>query len=257
METRATRRSSKTSRANKNRHLYDNLENLSTNEQVIDFNTKTQIDLSMLESTPPRTRGNHQGQKVKIDESSVNTEIPKDKVYDINKVLEEARKAKPEEEKNKFQSEDYSLLDDLNKKYLERREKLSEELEKEGIEEVISSITNTDLSKEFKSLMADDDSDLVEMQDLISTEPKTGLEEAEITLEDTLDGVDTEDISNSGRLINSFYTRSTDLFEDDFDFKGIDNKPSKSKLKVALIVGIVVLILAIATIFILGKFGVI
>ncbi len=251
MENRSSRRNSRSSRAARNSHLYDNLESLATNEQVIDFNTQTKIDLHMLEK-PPITRR----EKQEDEEENLIEEV-QNKIYDINKVLEEARKSKPEEDKSKFRSEEYSLLADLNKKYMDNRAKQAEELEREGIEEVISSITNSDLKQEFKEMLEYDTNEKELMGDLIATNAdlNSQLEDGRFM---TDEGIDTEDINDSGYLVNSFYTRSMDLSEEDFEFKDLVDKEKNSNLKIIiLVVAIVLVILLMAGIFFLNKLGII
>ncbi len=251
METRTTRRTTKNSRASKNSHLYDNLERLATNEHVIDLNTQTKIDLNMLDK-PPMLRKEFRAEE-KFSEEVIELQ---NKIYDINKVLEEARKSKPEDDKDRFRAQEYSLIADLNRKYIEQRERQTEELEREGIEEVIKSITNSDLKEEFRELLEYDTNEKELMGDLIATNAdlNSQLEDGKFM---TDEGINTEDMSDSGHLVNSFYTRSMDLSEDDFEFKDLVEKEKSNMKIIILVVAITLLILTMIGIFVLSKIGVI
>lgn len=254
METRKSRSSSRKTRASRNSYLYDSIENLSANEKVIDFNTQTKIDLSILDG-PPKANAETRG--LNDDLAKQTTEVVKeenkDKIYDINKVLEEARKSKPDDEKNKYKSEEYSLLDDLNKKYISQREKQNEELEKAGIEEVINNITNVDLRENFAEILSYDTNEKELMGDLIATDAALNSQLADGKfLNEKI--ADTEDINESGHIVNSFYTRSMDLSEDDFELKDVLDQEMKSNKKIIiLIVAIIILILIMISLFILTK----
>lgn len=257
METRKSRSSSRKTRTSRNSYLYDSVENLSANEKVIDFNTQTKIDLSILDG-PPKTRV--EARSLSDGSSSFSAEADKeevkDKIYDINKVLEEARKAKPEDEKNKYKADEYSLLDDLNKKYISQREKQNKELEQAGIEEVINSITSVDLKENFAEILSYDTNEKELMGDLIATDAALNSQLEDGILKERI--ADTEDFNDSGHIVNSFYTRSMDLSEDDFELKDVLDQEMKTNRKIiVLVVAIVIVILIMISLFILTKLNII
>ena len=90
------------SRLAKNRNLYDDLNNKIGFEELVDFNTQTRIELTGLNNVK-KSRESYQQLKdyqkfIKIDEQKKNiiVEEEKEKVFDINSILEEARKNRTE-----------------------------------------------------------------------------------------------------------------------------------------------------------------
>lgn len=202
-------------RSARNRHLYDDLNKAISNEKIIDFNTQAKIDLELLEAAPKMTRTRNIEKKEKEEE----------KIYDINTVLEKARQNRPEEEgRKKYQAEDYNILADLNKKYMSSKEEEKEEDDNdlELMKDLLE--TNRDIHKEFE-------------KNLLETKDKTLI-----------------NVSDTGSLVNSFYTRSMDLSEDDFEIKELMASERKTKRKVVVLAaGIIILLLIIITLFILNK----
>ena len=280
METRSSRyldekvvAKPKMSRANKNKYLYDDVNKKIGYEEVDSFSGYNGIVLDS--KTPIKTREEYQ--KVKdysfiYDDVNVVKEEVKDeeeeKVYDINSVLEEAKKNRviPEEleKKRKLQNAEYSILADLNKKYISKKEKIEEELEREGIRELIDTITSKTLAKDIDAALEDDDKDL--LSDLMATGTLSGMDdfnlEEEIAKEILAETKENEDLDEvkeeDGKLINSFYTKSMDLSEQDFEFKEEIVKENKEKRKILiLIVLIILVILGIISVYILKKINII
>ena len=251
----------RSSRSNKNKYLYDEIDSqigYGKMESLTNTN-KTQ------EVLPVKKRSDKKQNTEQEDNASLEP-----KVYDINSVLEEAKKRRniPEEveKKRNLQNAEYSILDDLNKKYISKKEKLDEELEEQGIRELIDTITSRNLPKDLlEKAKEDDDKDL--MSDLMATNTLSVGEdinlEEEIAKEilakkeeqdDTVDEIKTED----GRLVNSFYTRSMDLTEHDFDIgeDGYEEHKNKTKM-IVLIVLILIVVLATVGLIVLRKMGII
>ena len=82
-------------------------------------------------------------------------------------------------------------------------------------------------------------------KEILSQSGKLDLEEDEVVEED-------------GKLVNSFYTKSMDLSEQDFEIKEEIAEENKEKRKILILVVLIVLVLiAIASIFILKKINII
>ena len=251
----------KSSRSNKNKYLYDEIDSqigYGKMESITSENKPQEV-------LPIKKRSD---QTINIDQEDNSSLEPK--VYDINSVLEEAKKNRniPEEveKKRKLQNAEYSILDDLNKKYISKKEKLDEELEEQGIRELIDTITSRNLPQDLlEKVKEEDDKDL--MSDLMATSNLSSGEdinlEEEIAKEilakkeeqdDTVDEIKTED----GRLVNSFYTRSMDLTEHDFDIGEEEYIEHKNKTKmIILIVLILIVISATISLIVLRKMGII
>lgn len=276
METRSSRYVDETvtakpkmSRANKNKYLYDEVNNKIGYEEIDSFSHYNGFELDS--TTPIKTREEYQKTKdysfIYDDEKTIKKEereIEEERVYDINSVLEEARKnrvvSEDMEKKRKLQNAEYSILADLNKKYVSKKERLGEDLEKEGIQELIDTITSKTLAKDLEEL--DDGKDL--MSDLMATSTLTELDPSELEEEiakEILNETDEESdevIEEDGKLVNSFYTKSMDLSEQDFEFKEEIIEENREKRKILILVVLIILVLiAIGSIFILKKINII
>ena len=276
METRSSRYVDETvtakpkmSRANKNKYLYDEVNNKIGYEEIDSFSHYNGFELDS--TTPIKTREEYQKTKdysfiyddVKEDKKQ-EKEVEEERVYDINSVLEEARKnrvvSEDMEKKRKLQNAEYSILADLNKKYVSKKERLGEDLEKEGIQELIDTITSKTLAKDLEEV--DDEKDL--MSDLMATSTLTELNPSELEEEiakeilNEIDESEDEVVEDDGKLINSFYTKSMDLSEQDFEFKEEIIEENKEKRKILILVVLIILVLiAIGSIFILKKINII
>ena len=276
METRSSRYVDETvtakpkmSRANKNKYLYDEVNNKIGYEEIDSFSHYNGFELDS--TTPIKTREEYQKTKdysfIYDDEKTIEKEereIEEERVYDINSVLEEARKnrivSEDMEKKRKLQNAEYSILADLNKKYVSKKERLGEDLEKEGIQELIDTITSKTLAKDLEEL--DDGKDL--MSDLMATSTLTELDPSELEEEiakeilNETDEDSDEVVEEDGKLVNSFYTKSMDLSEQDFEFKEEIIEENREKRKILILVVLIVLVLiAIGSIFILKKINII
>lgn len=271
------------SRLAKNKNLYDELNNKIAFEEIPDFNTQTRIELTSLNQAK-KSRESYQ--QLKDYQSLINQEhdeVPdtkeeeKVKVFDINVILEEARKNRDEnddlEKRRKLKSEEYNILSDLSKKYLTKDtnsdapQKPKEEKDKyEGLEELINTITSKTLVGEIKSLEEkenDKDKDL--LSDLVATSVELQVNvpsSYENSTENTLIDGDNDDGNTNTEeektIDDSFYTRSMDLSKDDFDLSDDTGEGSSAK-RILLIITIIVILLAIILIvvyFILKNMGI-
>ena len=261
----------KLSRANKNKYLYDEVNKNIGYEEIENFSNYEDLELDS--SSSIKTREEYQQSRVYKDFDINNTNenvqaFEEEKKYDINSVLEEAKKNRviPDdiEKKRKLQNAEYNILADLNKKYMSKKEKIEEELEKEGIRELIDTITSKSLVKDLEDALDEEDDDGDLMSDLMATNTLTAVQgislEEEIAKEILANEKEEDDeIANDhGNLVNSFYTKSMDLSEHDFEFKEEIEEENKEKRKILiLVVLIVIVIFAIISLVILRKFGII
>jgi len=252
----------KLTRSNKNKYLYDEVNKNIGYEEIDNFSGYENFEFEGINSK--RTKSEYDDDNKDFE----NSNLIEEKVYDINSVLEEAKKNRvisdEIEKKRKLQNVEYNILSDLNKKYINRKEKIEEDLEKEGIRELIDTITSRTLAKDIEELQEDDGKDL--MSDLMATSTLTSinninLEEEiakEILVEKNDNHEDDEIVEEDGKLVNSFYTKSMDLTEQDFDFKEEIVEETKQKRKILILVVLIILVLiAIVGIFILKKINII
>lgn len=263
------------SRLSKNRHLYDDLNNKIGFEELVDFNTQTRIELTSLNETK-KSRESYQQLKDyqglinnNKEEEEPKIEKEEERVFDINSILEEARKNRNEidelEKKRKLKNEEYNVLSDLNKKYLSKNK--SEKDEYEGLEELINTITSKTLVQDIKKEEEkEEEGDL--LSDLVATNVELQVKTPEeyensevatlVTTDDDSD--DNEDLENttSKEIDDSFYTRSMELSKQDFDFDEIGDRKSSIKRGILIFVVIIVLlaIIAVVAYFVLPHFGI-
>ena len=258
----------RSSRANKNKYLYDDANRKVGYEGTVDLTNLGKISLKDDYEPLSETRKT----RVEKNQDSIINEETEEKVYDINSVLEEAKKNRSATEeadkRRKLQDMEYNILNDLNQKYLSKKEKMDEDLEKEGIRELIDTITSNTILEDLKEEQADDGKDL--MSDLMATNAMTALSNEElqeeiakeILVEEDKDSSEELDlnktISDSGKIVNSFYTRSMDLSEQDFELRDEIKEENKAKRRIIILVILIILIIiAIVSFFVLKKINVI
>ena len=156
------------SRENKNRELYNNA---GTNTRYTNLTDVTNINAIDITNTSKEYKTREDYQKMKKYNSDLPTpKVKKDledfnslynkremRVYDINNVLEEARKNREEdaaEEKRKLKNNSYNILANMNKEELEKyRQEKRERLTKEEDElrELIDTIASKTLAGEIEA----------------------------------------------------------------------------------------------------------
>lgn len=241
------------SRLLKNKSTYDDLNNKIGFEELINFDTQTRIELT---SVKEGRASREKYQQVKDYQDLINPptkeidaspEVPEEeKVFDINSILEEARKNRDDkdelENKRKLKNEEYSVLNDLNKKYIQKKEENQGAEEIDELKELIDTITSKPIKEE-----ADDSKDL--LSDLIAT--NTEIEPEDLAPTETM-------TTTANRTIDkSFYTRSMDLSEEDFDMG--EEKKSSGFGRAILILFVILVLLAIIGVvayFILKSMGI-
>lgn len=261
------------SRLAKNKHLYDDLNNKIGFEELTNFDTQTRIDLTSLNGVK-RNRESYQQLKDyhnlmsnNFENDKPEIEIEEEKVFDINSILEEARKNRTEidemEKKRKLKDEEYNVLGVLNKKYLskeiEEKDKNKDKDEYEGLEELINTITSKTLVNDIKIEESKDDDLLAELVatsvdlqvNIPETYENTDIREIAVKIEEENNEQDEEEIDNS------FYTKSMDLSEHDFDFDELTEKKSSIKkgILITLVTIILLIIIGVVIFFVLQNAG--
>ena len=237
----------KKSRTSKNKYLYDEINNKIGYDEIVNLDTQTKIDLSELTGSSVN-REEYQKTKdykqfyQKSEEPKEELKTPKEeKIYDINSILEEARKNREKydelERKRKLKENDYVTLADINKKDEYKRENLN--IDEKELTDLINTITSHNLLNEIKEAekketKEDKNEDL--FSDLMATDVNVNLE-----------GIAEEYTKEEEKIDDSFYTKSMDLSDQDFEFSEELEQEKKNKIKV-LIIGLVVLIIIIITI---------
>lgn len=247
------------SRSDKNQELY---QNIGKNEKYTNFTDVTNanaIDLSRTNKNY-RTREGYQqmkGYETVITTPKVKKELEEfnylyqdheNKIYDINNVLEEARKNRIEkdalEEKRKLKNTSYNILASLNPSELEKYRKEKKERvirpDEDELRELIDTITSKTLAGEIdkatsvdllSDLMATNVIDKVEkpIKDDITEEDKKEEEKDNLSLSKEI--LDQEQLEQMKKLKDQettsesqlegadsdFYTRSMDLSDKDFE----------------------------------------
>ena len=260
------------SRTEKNQSLYNDLGKLEKYTTLTDVSKIEAVELNSAKKNYRTREGYHQIKdydlnikkppvRRELDEFNYVYNTNEHKTYDINKVLEEAKELREKdnlEKKRKLHNEKYNILESSE----EELEKFKEETklrhkpienEKE-LEDLINTITSKELREEIDKREAlENDNTNSLLSDLMATNVNeevlkpiaTKIENSKVEddtrkLEKIKDK--TRDLSNE--IDKSFYTKSLDLSEEDFEFEGEEIKTSKfiTFLKllfsIALIVGV-------------------
>lgn len=222
------------SRVNKNRLLYDEINNKIGVEEIPVYETNEEINLSALDLDNLK-RGEYQ--KVKdykelLDDSSEKKEEEKPKEekkkknYDINKVLEEAKKNREQDElegKRSIKGEDYNILNNLNKKYLYQKGFTEEDTQE--LKELIDTITSKTMVDDIK-----DEEEKELLSELLATTIDIKLEK-ELSKEQIDEFVE-EQINNEYTDTNSFYSKSLELTAGDLLSEEDEKKEETTEEKV-------------------------
>lgn len=206
------------------------------------------------------------------------------KVYDINSVIKNAKENRKEidemEAKRKLKNTNYNILASLNKEELEKyinEKKERTKVDKDNLRGLIDTITSKTLAGEISKeagvdllndLMATSAMDKVSPADDISSDVKLEEEKQENKKEVVDEKISKADLvevnkkkedykSNTNSDImrdidKSFYTKSMDLSDKDFDLGDIDEKKVPVIVKVLLIL-ILLSLIAVGVFFIIKK----
>lgn len=227
----------KQSRSKKNEHLYSELY---TNKVYTEFAdvANNMIDLDNISSNNKvNRREDFQKKKIlnqdednylkpnHLEKSIDNSSTLETKNYNINEILENARKNRTTDEeieqKHHFKTVEYSIISDLTndklKEVQEKSQKLSKS-EEENLEELINTITSNSLRKKIDDELLSDLLPTQEMETLVSDKLLSDLEKYDDVANDSDKNENEDDNSDNEMAIDkSFYTRSMDLSEEDFD----------------------------------------
>ena len=245
-------RSTVRSRTEKNQDLYNDLGRLEKYTTLTDVSKIEAVELNAAKKNYRTREGYHS-----LKDYDIDIEKPKErkeldefnflyndehKTYDINKVLEEAKELRERdslEKKRKLHNEKYNILESSE----EDLEKFKEETKlrhkpienEEELEELIHTITSKELREEIDKAESNDNNSL--LSDLMATNVNeevlkpiaTKIEDSKVE-EDTkkLDKVKEKTMSLKDEIDKSFYTKSLDLSEEDFESDDEEEiKPSK------------------------------
>lgn len=271
------------SRSNRNKELYQNIGSNTRYTNLTDVTNANAIDLDNAKKNANTREGYHQ-----MKEFGRNVEVPKvkkelddfnylyqtreNRIYDINRVLEEARKNRTnddeKEEKRKLKNNSYNIITSLNPEELEkyRQEKLNKVYrpEDEEIRELIHTITSKTLAGEIdqaatvdllSDLMATNVLDKVPRQEELKDDKtkedtkelsKEVLNEEQLAevkkLKEEIKEPNLEEASDKLKDADTdFYTRSMDLSDKDFE---MDDEFKEKSLPVAVKVILIIVVLA-------------
>lgn len=240
------------SRTEKNKDLYNDLGKLEKYTTITDVSKIEAVELNAAKKNYRTREGYHQIKdydlnmekplvRKELDEFNYIYNTDEHKTYDINRVLEEAKELREKdslEKKRKLHNEKYNILESSE----EDLEKFKEETKlrhkpienEEELEELINTITSRELREEIDK--AEDNTSSL-LSDLMATnvneevlKPIATKIEDDSKKEDTnkLDKVKEKTMSLSDEIDKSFYTKSLDLSEEDFETDEEEEiKPSK------------------------------
>ncbi len=250
MERYDDSRSRVISRTEKNRDLYNDLGKLEKYTTLTDVSKIEAVELNAAKKNYRTREGYH-----RLKDYDLNMEKPivrkeleefnylynndKHKTYDINRVLEEAKELREKdslEKKRKLHNEKYNILEsseeDLEKfkKETQLRHKPIEN--EEELEELINTITSKELREEIDK--ASDNTNSL-LSDLMATNVNEEvLKPIATKIEDTKETDSTKKLNKikdkelTEQIDKSFYTKSLDLSEEDFESDD-DEKAQPSK----------------------------
>lgn len=245
------------SRLQKNNNLYEELYTNKVYTEFTDIDDTNIIDLSKVSSTSTNNRRENYKQSKflnndetvgKIFDSEEKLDEEENKSYNINDILDNARKNRSDDEierKRRLKTVEYNILSDLNqeklKEYRESKEKLLKN-DKENLEELIHTITSNSLRKKIDDqllgdLMPSDESETVISEELLQEiDNRTNNGDYDYEQEDTMEqtGID-----------KSFYTKSMDLSEEDFDQESDESFIEEKELSTSKKIIIAIFILAV------------
>ena len=267
-------------RSEKNKDLYQNTNKYTNITDVANSNVY-EINNSNNNIESKTTRENYQ----KLRKYQMIDEVPKvkkeledfkylyqrneDKIYDINSVLEAARKNKKDkdelEEKRKLKHTSYNVFSGVNLeellKYREEKKKRVETEEEKGIRELVDTIASKTLAGEIdkktsvdllSDLMATNMLDKVSASDELENDEEKTEEIEDTQTDDKINLDEIKDLEEKSledtqdkKIDKEFYTRSMDLSEEDFE---MDNEFAETKVPLGLKIFIFIIILAVVAV---------
>ena len=298
----------KLSRRELNQDLYNSLNDTNSFTTYADINKSNQY---VLDATSKSYRTREGYQKLKeygdlVPKPKVKKELDdftnlyketENKIYDINSVIEEAkrnRKNFEEEEKRKLKNNSYNILTDLSQEKLEEFKKNRKKVvraNEDEIKDIINTITMKAINGEIdqatsvnllSDLMATQQMDMVEGISLEQTKGEVVVEVKEKEDDDSFEKTKNDVLSqeeiklveekkiiddlkdkeyqekNQSKNIfrdmdQSFYTRSMDLSDKDFDMGNDEEEEKKKHTGLKVFVTIIILLIMAAVAYYLYK----
>lgn len=269
------------SRANRNQELYQNIGSNTRVANLTDVTNANAIDLDNASRITNTREGYHQMKefrkditvpkvKKELDDFNYLYQTRENRIYDVNRVLEEARKNRrtaddEKEEKRRLKNSNYNIITSLNPEELEkyRQEKLNRvyranddtNSNDDDIKELINTIASKTLAGEIdqatgvnllSDLMATSILDKVERQKE-DTSVNLGLSREVLNKEqiEQVNKLDQEIVeekdSNLKEADSDFYTRSMDLSDKDFE---MDDEFKEKSLPLPLKIFLILLVFA-------------
>lgn len=269
------------SRANKNQELYQNIGSNTRVANLTDVTNANAIDLDNASRITNTREGYHQMKefrkditvpkvKKELDDFNYLYQTRENRIYDVNRVLEEARKNRrtaddEKEEKRRLKNSNYNIITSLNPEELEkyRQEKINRvyranddaNSNDDDIKELINTIASKTLAGEIdqatgvnllSDLMATSILDKVERQKE-DTSVNLGLSREILNKEqiEQVNKLDQEIVEEKERNLkeadSDFYTRSMDLSDKDFE---MDEEFKEKSLPLPLKIILILLVLA-------------
>lgn len=259
------------SRSKKNEQLYEQLYTNKVYTEFTDISSNNVIDLSNVSNeTKYNRREEFQKNRMFNQDSSLasfkkysnlgdnneNISNLDKKSYDINEILENAKKNRTEDEemrkKRYLKTVEYSIISDLTNDRLKESKDGSQKLskdEEENLEELIHTITSNSLRKKIddellSDLLPTEESETIISKQLLDDLEQTNSSDGELINTEREENNEDEDAG----IDRSFYTKSMDLSEEDFEMEE-DNSfidPPKMGLAKKILIGVfVVLIIGI------------
>ncbi len=269
--------STSSTRSSKNERLYSSLENNAQYTTITDVRNSNAIELTTAKKNYRTREGYHQIKEYGgfVEPPKVQKELDdfnylyserKNKVYDINSVLEEAKKNRSEKdlqlEKRKLRNEQLILTKEEIEKY--REEKKNETRpDQDKMKDLINTITSKTLSGEL-----DQKTSVDLLSELMATTQLDKVEKNTQTSHDILDKEDFQKVQEEKdnyqtdkvnsllkNMDESFYTRSMDLSDKDFDMDDefFEKKKVPSLIKIFLVI-LLAILLAVLIYFIIHSF---
>lgn len=237
----------KSTRMGRNQYLYDEINSKIGYEEFSSLDTQTKIDLSSITGNNT-TREKYQQIKdykdfvtidKKVDVVTTIEPVKEIKVFDINSILEEARKNRTEkdelERKRKPKDDDFSELEKIKNEDV----RIGNGFDENELTDLINTITSHELAYEIKSA---EENGLLD--ELLATNVNMRVQDgiAEEVLEE----------SKKIKLDSSFYTKSMDLSEQDFELSDEIEEEKQKHRKILIAFISIVLFIGVAILIVLG-----
>ena len=261
------------SRTEKNKDLYNDLGRLEKYTTLTDVSKIEAVELSAAKKNYRTREGYHQIKdydlnmekplvRKELDEFNYVYNTDEHKTYDINRVLEEAKELREKdslEKKRKLHNEKYNILESSEEdleKFKEETKLRHKPIENEKeLEELINTITSKELRQEIDKAEKNGNENNSLLSDLMATNIDeevlkpiaTKIEDSKLEEDNTkkIEKIKEKTLSLSDEIDKSFYTKSLDLSEEDFEIDGEEEVKSSKLLGFLKFIFSVILILAV------------